>query len=206
MNTAGTVKRFSKSEIMLHWSNALPFLVLLASGVYLAWEGWEGEERMKWLGDLHRWFGVALMLLPPLVLAFAKTRLLLGDLNSLFSFGKLDLEWIKAQSKGLHTAQGKFNFGQKMNGIASVVNSLLLQITGVWLWLNPQGLLARWSHILIAVLVLPLLGGHLFMAMVNPSTRKGFLGIFTGQVPREYMEEHHALQLQEIENEAGHEV
>lgn len=194
------IRRFHKPEILLHWMHAIPFLILLGTGFYLAWEGFEGEERDKMVSSIHEYVGVLLIALPPLVFIFSRSRFLLRDIKEIFSFGKDDLQWMINQPLRKHgPPMGKFNTGQKFNSIAVLGYSFILQGTGIWLWMTPQGLLPRWSHTLMAFVACFLLMGHIFMAVVNPSTRTGFMGIINGWVPRKYMEEHHELQLQEIE-------
>ncbi len=207
MTPIGWIKRFHKTEILLHWANAVPFLILLLSGFWLALEGWLGMQRGEFLSDLHKIMGIVLICLPPIVSLAGKTEVITQDLTDIASFGDLDKQWIQAQRTHQHSAQEKFNFGQKINALASLVNSILLQLTGVWLWLAPQGMAPRWLHTLIACAALVLVMGHLFMALVNPSTKKGLPGMFNGGfVPREYMEEHHSLQLRALEAKRDHEV
>ena len=200
------IKRFHKTEIMLHWANAVPFVILILTGFYLALEGLLGIQRSSFFSDIHKIMGIALIFLPPIVSLAGKTDVILKDLKSILTFGQLDKEWIAAQKAKTHSAQGKFNFGQKINALASLVNSILLQLTGIWLWVAPQGMAPRWLHTLIACGAVFLVMGHLFMAIVNPSTKKGLPGMFNGGfVPRDYMEEHHSLQLHEIESQGANE-
>ncbi|MDT8445303.1 MAG: cytochrome b/b6 domain-containing protein [bacterium] len=197
-----TFLRFTKTEILLHWGHGLPFLVLLASGLALAVQGLFLQERSEFISDLHKLFGILLILAPPLVSIIGNTRTILDNLRQILTIEKRDIEWIKAQPKKLHVAAGKFNMGQKINSLLMMGISLTLQATGIWLWLFPQGMLPRWSHTLIALGSIGLLSGHIFMATINPSTRKGFMGIIHGVVPISYVKEHHSLQLGE--SEEGH--
>lgn len=199
-----TFLRFSKTEILLHWGHGIPFLVLLASGLWLALEGLFLQERSEFFSDLHKLFGVLLIVAPPLVTLVGNTRTILDNLRQILTIDRRDIDWLKGQPKGIHVPAGKFNMGQKINSILMMGLSLSLQATGLWLWLFPQGMLPRWSHTLIALGSIGLLAGHIFMATINPSTRKGFMGIIHGVVPISYVKEHHSLQLGESEQE-GHE-
>ena len=199
MPPKGWIKRFEKTEYVLHWAHAVPYLILLITGLSLAWEGFEGEQRNPLVGTFHEIVGVFLILLPIITTLAGNHRVIIFNVKQILSFTEDDKIWIKAQRTGEHTPQWKFNFGQKMNSIVSMLLSLSLQLTGVWLWISPQGLLPRWSHIMLGFFALFALSGHLFMATLNPSTKKGLPGIFNGWVPRDYMEEHHHHQLDEIE-------
>jgi len=193
--------RFRKTEILLHWGHAVPFILLLLTGIILALEGWFGEQRNELLSDIHKIVGILLIAAPPLVTLIGNTKLIMTNLKQILTIDSLDIAWLKAQPKGLHVPAGKFNMGQKINSILMMLISLSLQATGVWLWLMPQGLLPRWGHTLIAVGSVGLLSGHIFMATLNPSTRKGFKGIINGMVPISYVREHHSLQLEPEHNE-----
>ena len=195
----GWIPRFHKTEVLLHWANAAPFVILILTGAWIAIDGYLGLQRAEWLGDTHKFFSVLLIALPPLVILAGESKIIITNVKEIFSFGDVDRQWLQDQKKGGHSPQGKFNLGQKINAIASIVNSILLQLTGIWLWLSPQGLLPRWLHILIGIVATFLVMGHIFMATMNKSTKKGLPGIFHGWVPRDYMEEHHRLQLDEIE-------
>ncbi len=50
--------------------------------------------------------------------------------------------------------------------------------------------LFRW-HTVLSVLLLPLILGHIYMAMLNPGTRESLRGITLGRVRRAWAERHH---------------
>ena len=187
--------RFQKTERLLHWFHAVPFILLLLTGFFLALEGLLGAQRNIFTSDLHKILGVMLIAAAPLVSYIGNTTLIRKNLKMILNIDKRDIEWIKAQPKHLHVPAGKFNMGQKINSILMMFFSLSLQATGIWLWLAPQGLLPRWGHTALALGSAFLLAGHIFMATINPSTRKAFKGIINGYVPISYIEEHHSRQL-----------
>ncbi|MDH5559616.1 MAG: cytochrome b/b6 domain-containing protein [Deltaproteobacteria bacterium] len=194
-------KRFEKTEILLHWSHGLPFLFLVLTGFWLAWDGMTGIERSESISYYHKIAGIVLIFLPPVVVISGNLELIIRNFRKIISFGPADVSWIKSQSnKQEPLAQGKFNFGQKMNTLAVMVYSSFLQLTGIWLWITPQGLLPRWLHTIVAFGGSFLLCGHLYMAMVNPSTRKAFMAVITGFVSKDYIRHHHELQLDDAED------
>jgi len=194
------LKRFEKTEILLHWYHALPVLILIFTGFYLAWQGWQGIEHSDRISRIHEIVGVVLIFLAPISAISGNTRLIFKNILQIFHFGKSDLQWIRAEIFKKHgPPQPKFNTGQKLNTIAVFCYTLALQASGIWLWLYPHSLLPRRTHTIIAIFAVFLLMGHLYMAMINPKTRPGFWGIIHGFVPRSYIVDHHSLQLEEIE-------
>jgi len=87
--------------------------------------------------------------------------------------------------------QGKFNAAEKLNFMMVQATYPLYIATGIWIWLPGVGFLAWVGHLTIAVIGLPLVLGHIFMATVNPSTRIGLQGMVTGWVDREWAKHHY---------------
>jgi cytochrome b subunit of formate dehydrogenase len=46
-------------------------------------------------------------------------------------------------------------------------------------------------HFFMALNAVPLIGGHLYMALINPSSRKGLNGMITGHVDRSWGKHHY---------------
>ena len=149
----GKIKRFEKTEILLHWYHALPFVVLLYTGFYLAWQGWQGVEHSNRVSLIHEIVGVALIFLAPLSVISGNTLLILKNIRQIFRFGKSDVQWIRSEIfKTPAPPQPKFNTVQKLNSIAVMSYTLALQASGIWLWLYPHSLLPRRTHTIIAII------------------------------------------------------
>jgi hypothetical protein len=87
--------------------------------------------------------------------------------------------------------QGKFNAAEKLNFMMVSATYPLYIVTGVLVWLPGDALLLYLAHAAMAVLGLPLVLGHIFMATVNPATRIGLSGMITGWVDREWAKHHY---------------
>ena len=87
--------------------------------------------------------------------------------------------------------QGKFNAAQKMNFMMVMSTWPLFIVTGLTVWLADVPILAWLAHFSLALIAAPLIGGHIYMATINPATRKGLKGMFTGLVDREWAKHHH---------------
>lgn len=202
MNTQKVQKKFTRftpTEIAYHWSYAIPFLLLLLSGALLLLQKIIGEWISKeTLVLFHKYAGLSFILLPFLVALAGDWRIHLLNLNEALTWGKKDLEWFSKMSKKTKDLppMGKFNSGQKINMLLTLLAYFIFSITGIIMW-NEKGALSAWYlHLLFFFIMVPAVAGHLYLATWNPDTKSGLPGIFTGNVPYDYVEHHHILQLQ----------
>lgn len=64
-------------------------------------------------------------------------------------------------------------------------------LTGVMVWLPGVAIAAYLAHYAMALAGVPLVVGHIFMAIVNPETRVGLSGMLTGWVDRTWAKHHY---------------
>ena len=90
---------------------------------------------------------------------------------------------------------GRFNAGQKLNTLLTGIYYVGFSISGVLMFCM-GGMLAPWYfHLALFFATLATVGGHLYLALINPGTRVAWRGIFTGWVPMAYVQHHHPLSL-----------
>ena len=195
------ILRFQKTEILLHWSIAAPFLTcyLSALGILvLSLIGVQLPVRaiLSWI---HRIAGCCFIALPPLALLATRGqwRMHLYNIRQGWIWMLDDVRWLMlcglaAVDKKIHLPdQGKFNAGEKLNFMMVMTTYPLFALTGILLWLPGTAFYSWIFHIAMAAVATPLLLGHLFMAIVNPATRVGLKGMFTGWVDRRWAEHHY---------------
>lgn len=195
------ILRFAKSERTLHWCIAGPFLVSLASALImvLIYNPDPSRPFRAWFSGLHRASGVALIILP--MLATFKSR---GDARLHFYNIKQAWVWMFDDFKWLALMglaavnpkiklpeQGKFNAAEKINFMVLMVTYPLYVATGLLMWLTPLAILSWLLHFFMAVNAVPLIGGHLYMAVINPGSRKGLTGMISGHVDRDWAKHHY---------------
>jgi len=73
----------------------------------------------------------------------------------------------------------------------ALTTAALLLITGIALWPFGAGGLWRAAHRWLTLLVLIPIAGHVFLAVIFPSTRQGLTGMLDGRVDREWAATHH---------------
>ncbi len=197
------IPRFRKSERELHWAIAIPFLVCLASGAVVKvffnklHSGILTRSALLWV---HRGSGILLLILP-ICVAWRHRKelsLYLYNIKRAWSWTTDDLRWlalIGLASLSRRIAlpeQHKFNAGEKINFMTLMLTYPFLVATGVLLLTPGIHFLSFIAHVSVAVLSAPLIAGHIFMAVVNPDTRIGLSGMFSGNVDREWARHHYA--------------
>jgi formate dehydrogenase subunit gamma len=87
----------------------------------------------------------------------------------------------------------KFNPGQKTWATIAVCGSLVLVLSGFFLWFTDTSILAATIHTTVTLLMLVALAGHVFMALLNPDTNPGIGSILDGEVDETWAKHHHRL-------------
>lgn len=200
------VPRFCRTTRWFHWTFALSFLSLAVSGSVLLGRtqlGLEAATAAKLL-ELHKLTAVVFLTAPWLIGLSGDRRAWLADLAETARLGRDDLAWLALQPLALLgraelPPQHKLNTGQKLNALAVAAISGSMIVTGVHLWLEPGAFFALVVHVGGMLAWLPAFAVHLFMALVNPSTRHALRAMTLGDVDREWAAHHHPLWLESIE-------
>ena len=197
------IKRFQKSEIIYHWVQGLPFLLLLISGglillskFYQLEPGIINSLRIFHKTSATAW-GVGLVI----AFFFIGFKVHLENLRQILTWTKDDLNWMVLSPRVIFNSKikvpdaGKFNPGQKLNMLLVIGYFFGFLTTGLLMWFRGTILVSWYVHVGLFFSALGSLGGHLYLSFIHPSTRIGLGGIFHGWVPRKYVEHHHALTL-----------
>jgi len=188
------VRRFSRTERAVHWVHASAFLVLLGSGLALYLPSLATEiGRRPLVKDVHLFTALAWAIALLAVVALGDRRGLRATTRELDVFDADDRRWLL----GRHVRQGRFNAGQKLNAALTAAFAVLLAVSGVLLWLGERDTGFRLDstivlHDVVAYLSVALLVGHLYLAVIHPSTRHALRGITVGTVREDWAREHHA--------------
>ena len=210
MDSRLTVHRFSRATRLWHWTFSLSFLGLLLTGLTNFWpelKAWQlGDERFfAWL---HVLAGFAMLAALPLLglSLLARSRAFRRDIAQAHRLGAGDYLWLQEQGvrligqEGRPPPPGKFNGGQKLNTWLVGLLSAGLGGTGLVLglqWIDRGRLdigfvesVFPW-HTALALLAVPLIAGHLLLALVVPQTRESLRGITGGRVSARWAQRHH---------------
>ncbi len=195
-------RRFLKPEILLHWVNAVPFIMLMITGgVMLASRFWHIDHHAFARVVLtHKVFASLWAVGLPLVLCL-RPRVHWMHIRLMLRWGHDDLLWLIQSVRSSFDKQavvppaGRFNTGQKINACLVLVYFVGFATTGILIHFKGTMLFPWYVHTALFCASMNTVGGHLFLALFNASTRISLPGIFHGWSPMEYIEHHHPLSL-----------
>ena len=187
------VTRFSRTERTLHWVHAGAFLVMLATGLILYLPSLSGAVgRRPFVKDVHIDTAIAWGAAIALVVVLGDRPGLRRTLRELEVFDRDDRLWLRR----IPRPQGRFNAGQKLNAILTAAFAVLFAASGLLLWLGERDHRFRLDgtivlHDGLMYVSLVLLVGHLYLAVIHPSTRHALRGMTVGSVDRHWALRHH---------------
>jgi formate dehydrogenase subunit gamma len=210
--TPGAVKvritRFTRTERAVHWIHAASFLAMLVTGLVLyipAWSSWFGRRHL--VKNVHLVTAVVWVIAIALVVIVGNRKALMRTWRDAETIDADDRRWLT----GRGAPQGRMNAGQKLNTIVTVAFALLFLLTGFLLWLGERDhrfLFAGTGalHDLLTFVSIAILVGHLYLALIHPSTRHALRGMVKGDVDLEWAERHHSKWVAEVPAEADEPV
>jgi formate dehydrogenase subunit gamma len=135
-----------------------------------------------------------------LVLVLGDRRRLAADWGELETIDADDRRWLL----GRRAPQGRFNAGQKVNALLTAAFAILFVVSGFFLWLGERDhrfLLDGTGtvHETLMLVSVGLLGGHLYLAVIHPTTRHALRGMTLGDVREDWAREHHPKWVADVE-------
>lgn len=193
------IHRFSGAERTFHWLLAVTFFIMLGTGLALFVPRLADVMARPVAKEWH--VNAALALAAGVFALFAahwpRLRATMRDLDR---FDRDDARWLFGWSRLWRRTpappQGRFNAGQKLNS-ALIAGLMVIEfITGGLLLLGERNTSYRFAgtvivHNWVTWILIALVVGHLYMAMVNRSTRHAMRGIVVGDVDRDWARRHH---------------
>jgi formate dehydrogenase subunit gamma len=196
------VQRFTLTERLLHWIHASAFFVLLGSGLVLYLPVLSREiSRRPLIKDIHVWTAVAWGGAILLVVLLGNRRALARTIREIDRFDRDDGRFLAGN---VRAPQGRFNAGQKVNAILTAAFAALFAISGFLLWYGERDTRFRlpgtvFLHDTLMYLSLALLVGHLYLAVVHPTTRHALRGMTRGSVREDWARAHHAKWVDDLD-------
>jgi len=186
---------------MVHWAVAVPFIVCYTTALILFFVYNPAPSRpfravFSWT---HRISGACLILLPLLVFLRGRNelRVHIDNIKRAWRWTFDDVRWLILKGVAVLRPdvqlpeEGKFNAGEKLNFMMVMTTYPLFVVTGILIWLPDVAFYSWLLHLALAAVALPLVLGHIYMALINPDTRIGLPGMITGFVDRAWAAHHY---------------
>jgi formate dehydrogenase subunit gamma len=197
------VRRFTAADRLVHWvvAGAMFALILSGLGLWLPPSMNPVIDHRDAVRTVH--LDAALVLLGVLIPALGRSAPLNALWHEVEMFTREDLAWLKRIAvparwrRAPLPPQGRFNAGQKLNTVFTAAAIVGFIATGAVMWMGehlPPSLAAaadQW-HVWLMYLVVPLILGHMAMALLFPSTRPAMRGILFGVVRLDFARRRHA--------------
>ena len=190
------IPRFGRTERFAHWWTVAMVALALLTGLGMGDESGSGPLLVAHVGAVVL-IGTGLAA----AFIFGDRAALLRSIRRLFTPDSRDIGWLREHARNPLAASsrhdwGLFNTGQKMLAWMLTASMAAVIGTGIQSWLaGGEGGL----HGAAVVLCAALLGAHIFMAVINPSTRPALHGMVFGRVRRSWATKHHAAWLAEVD-------
>lgn len=204
---AKEVYRFSAGERFVHWCHGVAFLLLLFTGLGVLLYAF--QPAMNIFGGIHVTRNihrvVAVLFTIGMIVGFVGkgqgARQMRRWFKDVVSFGNDDFAHAKnfpIEFFGGHKPfppQGKFNGGEKLNSMFTILGTICIAISGYIMWFaTGSGWVLQWAypiHAACALFMTALLIAHLYLGILHPDSNQALKGIFTGWVPAKFAYEHY---------------
>lgn len=195
--TDSWVPRFGRTERFAHWWTVAMLAAALLTGLAMGDDAESGSLLTAHVGAVVL-IGFGLLVAVVVGDGRAMSRATLR----LFTFDRRDAEWVLARVRhpwGGRSAHewGMFNTGQKLLAWAVAGSVAAVVVTGIQSW--SAGAEEGGPHATAVVVTVVLLSAHVFMAVVNPSTRPALHGMVFGRVRRSWAAKHHGAWLDGVD-------
>lgn len=193
------VYRFVRIERLAHWVNVVGFFALAGSGVVLLLRHrfGLGEGDVAWLHDAHFYVGAAYFFGPALIFLIGDWRAGLRWCLESLRWTMSEMLWLLGPARKIllpgsrEPLVGRFNAGQRMNLLGQILGKWALAVSGYRMHVHEGQLLMYDFHLIVFVLLSGLVAGHIYMGLVNPTTRVARFAMLSGFVDRAWLEHHH---------------
>ena len=129
------IRRFGRTERLLHWVHATGFLAMLATGLILYLPALsELVARRNLVKNVHIFTAIGWAVAVTLVVALGDRARLADDWREVEAIDADDRRWLA----GRPAPQGRFNAGQKLNVILTAALAVVFVVSGFFLWLGER--------------------------------------------------------------------
>jgi formate dehydrogenase subunit gamma len=185
---SGRILRFDRTERVVHWCNAVLFLVLVATGavLYVAPLSTLVANR-AFVKNLHVYSGLVLPLPIVIGLLVRSGRMLRVDVFAFGHWTAADRDWWSWRRRA-RAQLGKFNPGQKLNAVFVGASIVVMLGTGIIMrWFDPFPLEwrtgATFVHDWFAIALFFVIVGHIMFALGD---RESLRAMVRGRISQDW--------------------
>jgi len=210
------ILRFTKAERVSHWVHAISFFALLFTGLGILSTFF--QPAMVVVGGIqvarliHRGVAVVFVVVVGWMFFVGNPRYHWEWLRSVFKFTRADLQHVMAFPKeffgghGAYPPQDKYNGGEKINALITILGSLFITLSGIVMWLAPTfpPSLVRWAypvHDLSMIMMTAAVIGHMYLGLLHPDSNPALPGMINGYVSTKFARSHHAKWYDRVKDE-----
>jgi formate dehydrogenase subunit gamma len=215
VNTASApsvlVHRFSAADRVVHWTIAACILALLATGLSLGQFMPNSINPVIAHRDVVRsvHLDASVILIMIVVLALGRGAPLNALWHDVEMFTRDDWAWLRRIAVPARwrreplPPQGRFNAGQKLNTVLTAAAVVGFVATGGLMWQGGHlasslsSAASQW-HDWLTFLIIPLIAGHIAVALLFRSTRPAMRGMLLGAVRLDFARRRHARWADEV--------
>lgn len=206
--------RFGLGERIAHWCHAATYFMLFFTGLFLFIPSLRligNGEYIEPVITFHNLVAVFFLFLPIIITILINYASLIANVAEVFRWRPADAQWAREfhreflGSSPATAAVGKFNPGQKVHVFATFFLVLGLALTGIIMWLAHEKIFPQWLvnfsfvlHRVLTFVYLPMLAGHIYLAVGHPHTKESIKGMIGGKVSASYAALRHKAWYDEI--------
>ena len=197
------IERYSRPVRILHWVNAITWIVLFITGLFFFVPQFGGAAAGGVSGLLHR-IAAVIMVGWAVIYFVGSPKAALRGIGEAFKWGSDDIKWLQAApayyffgEERSMPAQEHMNTGQKLWWLTVLGAGALMIITGALMWFFKDIISADaflWSAFFHDVGFIALLSFaflHVYLSAFHPKMRGIFWSMWRGTVSARYAESHH---------------
>jgi formate dehydrogenase subunit gamma len=188
------IERFGRTERAVHWVHAGAFFVLLATGLVLLLPDLsEIVARRNLVKNIHLFTALAWAVALLAIVVVGNRRRLAEIWREAERIDRDDRRWLT----GRRAPQGRLNAGQKLNLLLTAALAVVFVVSGFFLWLGERDHTFLFDgtgtvHDAATYVSIVLVAGHLYLAVIHPTTRHALRGMVLGDVREDWAKRHHA--------------
>jgi len=210
------VERYARPVIILHWVNAIAWIVLFITGLFFFVPQFGGGAGAGGVSGLFHRIAAVVMVGWAAFYVVTDPKGTVGAVKAAFKWGRDDIGWVKAApayymfgGKVTMPPQGEMNTGQKLWWLFVLGGSAVMIITGALIWFFKDligGGAFMWSaffHDVGFIALLAFAFVHVYLSAFHPRMRGVFWSMWGGKVTARYAESHHKKWYDEVKKGEG---